>query len=494
MAIKLKQITDNIHETIYLSNLESEFVSTPFFFRLHDIYQSSTVYMTYPANRTKRYEHSLGAMELASDLLFSSVANADRLTRSKLLSYLRGKLYQLYSESFLRGNDVSARYFIECAHVFNEISIEPLPRTKEEFENAIEKSIRELFGTPWLYDQNLERYQVASLFGEGKEYQISTYDVFLFRCLLQALRIVALFHDVGHPPYSHILEDVFKKIYNEIMSNETEKEKNSEVAKCFQQISQFLSRDGRVAFKASMILTQSALFNAEFHERVGLALLQSAINDVIPQEISKFSGSKFDDTTRLIGCLYYMAVAEFAMCMLTEEDVFFKSFHKFVDGIIDADRLDYVVRDADNSGVKWGRIPYKRVIESARLFYRENTEGVFLLAFPQKNQKDIEDFLVTRYKIFSRINFHHRSIRTSVALQSSVEYIAKDYLRAKKPQKRISQDIENLWELLDRASGKRGIDRRIIQWNDSWLITTLQRAYVDLGKKTTQTLIISWPI
>ncbi len=47
----MKQVTDTIHDTIYLSELESELISTPYFYRLHDIYQSSTVYMTFPVLR-----------------------------------------------------------------------------------------------------------------------------------------------------------------------------------------------------------------------------------------------------------------------------------------------------------------------------------------------------------------------------------------------------------------------------------------------------------
>lgn len=89
MDKKLKQVTDNIHDTIYLSALESEMISTPYFYRLHDIYQSSTVYMTFPSNRTKRYEHSLGTMEIASEMLYSAVSNADDVTRKALFKQLK---------------------------------------------------------------------------------------------------------------------------------------------------------------------------------------------------------------------------------------------------------------------------------------------------------------------------------------------------------------------------------------------------------------------
>ena len=71
MQTKIRQITDSIHGTIYISELEHMMMTTPYFYRLNDVYQSSTVYMTYPSNRTKRYEHSLGTMELAGQMFYA---------------------------------------------------------------------------------------------------------------------------------------------------------------------------------------------------------------------------------------------------------------------------------------------------------------------------------------------------------------------------------------------------------------------------------------
>lgn len=68
-----------------MSELESDLIATPYFYRLHDVYQNSTVYMAFPSNRTKRYEHSLGTMELASSMLFSAISNADTPTRKVFL-------------------------------------------------------------------------------------------------------------------------------------------------------------------------------------------------------------------------------------------------------------------------------------------------------------------------------------------------------------------------------------------------------------------------
>lgn len=99
MEDKLRQVTDNIHGTIYLSDFESRMMSTPFFYRLHDIYQSSTVYMTFPANRTKRYEHCLGTMHIAGDMFFSSITNAEKGTKKAFVVALQNSFSQI-TEAF----------------------------------------------------------------------------------------------------------------------------------------------------------------------------------------------------------------------------------------------------------------------------------------------------------------------------------------------------------------------------------------------------------
>ena len=73
----ISYINDSIHGLILISNLEKEIISSFVFNRLHDIYQNSTVYLTFPSNRTKRFEHSLGTMKLCSDMFYYSILNSD---------------------------------------------------------------------------------------------------------------------------------------------------------------------------------------------------------------------------------------------------------------------------------------------------------------------------------------------------------------------------------------------------------------------------------
>lgn len=74
----LSYINDSIHGLIPISGIEKEVISSSAFNRLHDIYQNSTVYLTFPSNRTKRFEHSLGTMKLCSDMFYFSLLNSNK--------------------------------------------------------------------------------------------------------------------------------------------------------------------------------------------------------------------------------------------------------------------------------------------------------------------------------------------------------------------------------------------------------------------------------
>lgn len=480
MGKKLMQVTDNIHGTIYLSELESELISTPFFYRLHDVYQSSTVYMTFPSNRTKRYEHSLGTMSLASRLLFSSVTNADKKTKDNLFENLKNYFLEVATRAF--DSDSERLYCSQGNKEKISILFDQIQDENEEIDfisdvrNAIKKGV--------FNDKSLGYYQYYPMECITNRESDNTENIFLYRCLLQAIRIVALFHDVGHPPYSHIIEDVLKELYQIIELDDSSDWIKTRVKELKKDLDPYFSKDSKKAYRCNRLLSSSSLINAAPHERIGLSFLDYAINEVIPIKISNIASTKGNVSEKFIHILYYITIVEFAFAILTEVNSFFKSFHKIVDGVLDADRLDYIVRDSQNSGVDWGKIPYERIINSAKLHYLEKdnsgkelseNEKVFVVAFPKKITDDIEDLLLVRFKIFARINFHHRCVKTSMALQGAIRYLALDFL---KNEDCISKDIRYLWFSLSKGMGDKRI--RTIKWNDSWLISVLNDALVHL--------------
>lgn len=487
MKKKMRQVTDIIHETIYLSELESELIATPYFYRLHDIYQSSTVYMTFPSNRTKRYEHSLGTMELASSMLFSAVSNANSETRDELFNRLRFYFGEIFDLAICNSGRQTAEYFTKYRNKIDDIFIGLDTGLDSEtlLQNIISNDIKNAVASGNFSDSALDHFQYYQLDVKAESEDVNCENLFLYRCLLQAVRIVALFHDVGHPPYSHIIEDVLYKLYNESQNpnNHWDKQKLIVFKKTMRQ---YATENEDEAYRCQTISNNTSLPSSALHERIGLSLLQLAINDVIPEMLSDVAESKKNQNCKIASILYYIFIVELAMGILVEKNNFLKSFHKLIDGVLDADRLDYIMRDSFNCGVDWGKIPYKRLINSAKLMLINNdingnqlsdAEQVFVIAYPKKISDDIVDVLLTRYKIFARINFHHRCMKTSVALQSAVLELAADYLKKSKG-KEINAEISVLWKALNMGVGDRSI--RIIQWNDSWLISVLHKALVNI--------------
>lgn len=500
MRKRARQITDSIHETVYLSNLESELMATPYFYRLHDIYQSSTVYMTFPSNRTKRYEHSVGTMEIASSLLYSAVSNADKNTRKSFFNCLKTRFHKIVKTLSKNGNN-SALFFSrskdEIENLFNKYS-------RSEIDNDFVEQIRVALADNCLDDIALNHFQYYPLKIQNTitdEEAVTTRtveNVFLYRCLLQAIRICALFHDIGHPPYSHIIEEVIRnlydKYYNKTSKCKFQKDNIEEFIECLEP---YATKDENTAYKCDMLSSRNAHVSAEIHERVGLRLLQTAIDEVIPDVINKTISNRDNSKEfKITSTLYYLTVAEFAFSILVEKDHFYKSIHKIIDGFVDADRLDYIMRDSLNSGVDWGRIPYKRLINSARLACVKNDypdsldkdEDIFVIAFPKKVSDEIDDLLLTRYKIFARINFHHSCMKTTVALQSAVNELAESFLEAKNKNDCINPDISVLWTALGTSIVGGDKNVRIIQWNDSWLISVLHKSLVRIKQDEDRTI------
>lgn len=493
------QITDNIHETVYLSCFESEMISTPYFYRLHDVYQSSTVYMTYPSNRTKRYEHSIGCMEIASSMLFSAITNVENEVQNEIFGELK-KTFSSFINTFCSG--------------YHKLSVTYITKSKSNLDNIL--STISKYNSGGATEQKLlECVKIAISIKDAAldQFQYYPFNIceknpngnmtnsecwFLYRCILEALRIAALFHDVGHPPFSHIIEEVLNELYKKCI-DENNPYNKKKCKKLVENLENFCSIEKENAYAPNMILCNDYCNeHSATHERIGLSLLQAVIDDVVPAKIeSLVSDNSKKAEEKIVLFLFYALSCEFAVAILTNKNHLFHSFHSIIDGIVDSDRLDYVMRDMHNAGVDWGRIPYKRIIKHSKFelldntdffvgefeknFYKEDDTKAFVITFPKKVVTDIEDFIVARYKVFARINFHHRVKKTAVALQDCVRTIAEDYLKKPKDEDCINPNIVLLWNALSFAYGDKNL--RIIQWNDSWLITVLSKTLVSIDDK-----------
>lgn len=417
-------INDSLHGLIRLSEFEKDIISSIGFNRLHDIYQNSTVYLTYPSNRTKRFEHSIGTMKLCSDMFYSAILNSSEDTLNKF--------YLSYEDAVNK--------------LIKEFKEHELEKYESCFDSTPPDKISETEISLDVFRNSLISSNVHKKF---KNIHI---------LLIQSVRVAALLHDVGHPPFSHIVEYAIKDSRNKYSDKQdTERQK-------------FFSE-------------KMALFSEDkpLHEIMGMSISQNILQTIIKtSEKKEHSDSEF---------FFEILVAKCVQKMF-EDDGLFSYLHRIIDGTLDGDRLDYVTRDPSNSGMNIGSIDYSRIIKEMKILYSKDaksksSEDVPLFCVPIKSINSVEDFLRRRYDLYKNIVNHHRVIKTDFLLENTVKNLIGQYLDNKDEdsvkQKNsnpnlIPFDISGLWFPL-----KKGIlterNRALSQWNDSWLMTILKQIY-----------------
>lgn len=213
--------------------------------------------------------------------------------------------------------------------------------------------------------------------------------------LIQSIRIAGLLHDIGHPPFSHIVEYALNSIYNEYKG----KTELNETTLDFIDIMKKSFEDGK-----------------KLHEQMGDEISECILRESISSLDEEDDG--YDEN------LYEIIVLEISKKIFNNEGLF-GCLHNIIDSSLDADRLDYVTRDYINSGSDSGKIDYGRIINEMCINYDDNK---YYFCFPIKSINSIEDFIKRRYNIYKDIIYHHRVIKTDYLLDETVKKIIRDYL------------------------------------------------------------------
>jgi len=185
----------------------------------------------------------------------------------------------------------------------------------------------------------------------------------------KAIRAAAMLHDICHPPFSHTME--------EILENETGSDHMELARKLITgRIPTFMERD-RDLFGGSEPI--SKILEAE-------GISPEFVCDLISYHESKKEGLD--------------------VFMTSEKQSFFSSkdyAHQIIHGPVDADQMDYLVRDAHYTGVSHGSIDMDRLMSQMRLF--NNT-----LVLEKGGIIATEGLMVSRALMYSSV-YYHKTVR-----------------------------------------------------------------------------------
>ncbi len=427
---KSSVIADTIHGQIAISSFEKDIIATTLFNRLHGIHQNSTAYMTFPANRTKRVEHSFGTMYICGNIFSSSICNASLEDNSKFFNKAEEKVKEIISS-------------IRNSNEYNYKLGKLIKKSNQNYKDLDIKG--------GIYDRVMPGYL------ENEQQK-------LFVILFEAIRISALLHDVGHPPFSHITEFALVNVYKRVQK---EKIENKSVEEFKNIIGKFFDND------------------LELHEEMGNHITKTLFHDAIEdidQEQAKDDKVYNEQLFRLI-------VSEMVLNILNEKDTFYTDLHSVVSGTLDGDRLDYVSRDMINSGFSVGMIEYERLTSSMKLvFTTVGKEERFVFCPCISVINTIEDFLIRRWNLYCSIIYHHHVIKTDYLLQTSIEEIAYNYLwndEGRQVEEEgdyqyiLPYDISGLWKAIKHQTSPLEWGYSINQWDDAWLTAILKKAYFE---------------
>lgn len=174
----------------------------------------------------------------------------------------------------------------------------------------------------------------------------------------QILRLIALTHDLGHAPFSHASETLFVK--------------------------------GR----------EHEDYTKDIIEHTEIA---DYINE-IGQSLQERLGERYKITPQLLWMIY----GENPKKHILDDDYIWPDFmflKGFMDGEMDCDKMDYLLRDARYCGVSYGKYDLDRFISTLTV-YKKRDEKVMQLAIESGGIQAFEEFVLARYFMFIQVYFH----------------------------------------------------------------------------------------
>lgn len=331
-------VRDPVHGYLSVAAHERLVVDTPITQRLRRIGQTGLAEMVFPEAKTSRFVHSLGAMHLASRFVVAALENGSKDDVQSFFDEVQGKI----DWKTLRMGDLD--YLLAHSGALNALS-------------AIRFSS---FVDPGSVKEKENRRLMALIEG--------------------ALRLGALFHDLGHLPFSH----------------------DGEYA-----LQDFAS--SREATRKGLPASTLAIANVKApHEEIGHALADIVfrlLEEPEPAVRHVYSlAMKILDTPEPDYGLFKHQPASALQWL-----------HSLVDGEIDVDRADYLLRDGQALGLDFAQYDLDRLVSNLVLV--KTPELGYMTAVQEPGLAALESFCVTRSRSHQVFVRHHKVSQVSTALR-----------------------------------------------------------------------------
>jgi HD superfamily phosphohydrolase len=304
-------VRDPVHDYVEIPGELEPLVASAAVQRLRNIAQNGRANRRYPSLTGSRYEHALGTMHLAVAGWQSAWRTSDDDLRS----------------AFAR-------------EVITELRAAPEPDSCT---------------AGWVAGTDVEDTPMCQDFP---------------RVIGLAVAAVGLLHDVGHPPFSHVLERFYQERIDLIMGPDAARDQAT-----------YAAVSGQV----------------QFHEWAGLRIFDNLPDD----------------------CFHYLPRLLIRLILSDRSgDDWTDCLHGIIDGQFDVDRLDYLMRDSLRAGTELGSIDWRRLVDSLEL--HPVADG-WRIGLGDRAISAFETMLVQRAQHYRWVIHHPAAVAADAALTRCAE-------------------------------------------------------------------------
>ena len=106
---------------------------------------------------------------------------------------------------------------------------------------------------------------------------------------------------------------------------------------------------------------------------------------------------------------------------------------ELISGVLEVDRMDYLLRDSHYCGVQYGRFDLPRILDTI-LLYDEDPSGMLKLGVDDGGIRAVEGFVLARYYMFTQVYFHKTRRIYDLLLKNFIsELLVEDTKEGKYP-------------------------------------------------------------